>query len=60
MAYNIKVDIKERGEGAERIILFFWVGGGSCEHAIEPMGSIKCGKLRDYLGNMQLLKKGNE
>jgi hypothetical protein len=32
---------------------------GSCEHGIEPSGSIKCWGVLEGLHNWQLLKKGS-
>jgi hypothetical protein len=31
---------------------------GSCEHGIEPLGSIKCWEVLEGLHNWRLLKKG--
>jgi hypothetical protein len=30
---------------------------GSCEHGNERSGSVKCWEVREYLHNLQLLKK---
>jgi hypothetical protein len=32
---------------------------GSCEHGIEPSGSIKCWEVLEWLHNWRLLKKGS-
>jgi hypothetical protein len=32
---------------------------GSCEHANEPLGFIKCWEVLEWLRNWQLLKKGS-
>jgi hypothetical protein len=32
---------------------------GSCEHGIEPSGSIKCWEILEGLHNWRLLKKGS-
>jgi hypothetical protein len=32
---------------------------GSCEHGIEPSGSIRCSKILKWLSNRWLLKKGS-
>jgi hypothetical protein len=32
---------------------------GSCEHGIEPPGSIKCLEVLEWLHNWRLLKKGS-
>jgi hypothetical protein len=32
---------------------------GSCEHGIEPSGSIKCWEVLEWLHNLWLLKKGS-
>jgi hypothetical protein len=47
---NIKMDLREIGwDGVE----------GSCEHGIEPSGSIKCWGVLEGLHNWMLLKKGS-
>jgi hypothetical protein len=32
---------------------------GSCEHGIEPSGTIKCWEVLEWLRNWWLLKKGS-
>jgi hypothetical protein len=32
---------------------------GSCEHGIEPSGSIKCWKVLEWLHSWRLLEKGS-
>jgi hypothetical protein len=32
---------------------------GSCEHSIEPLGSVKCWEVLEGLHNWWLLKKGS-
>jgi hypothetical protein len=32
---------------------------GSCEHGIEPSGSIKCWEVLEWLHSCRLLKKGS-
>jgi hypothetical protein len=59
---NIKMDLREIGwDGVD------WIGygsgwgqvEGSCEHGIEPSGSIKCWGVLEGLHNWRLLKKGS-
>jgi hypothetical protein len=57
---NIKIDLRE-------IVLdgMDWPGSGqgpvegSCEHGNEPLGSIKCWQVLEWLHNWRLLKKGS-
>jgi hypothetical protein len=57
---NIKMDL--RGTGWDVVD---WIDmakdrdQGSCEHVIEPSGSIKCWGVLEGLHNWQLLKKGS-
>jgi hypothetical protein len=55
---NLKMDLREIGwDGAD------WMDmaqdRGSCEHGIEPSGSIKCWEVFEGLHNWWLLKKGS-
>jgi hypothetical protein len=55
--------ILERQNGMEWIG-WIWLrigtsGEGSCEHSIEPSGSVKCSETLEGLHNWRLLKKGS-
>jgi hypothetical protein len=59
---NIKIDLREIGwDGVEWIDMAQdrdqW--GCSCEHGIEPSGSIKCWEVLEWLHSLWLLKKGS-
>jgi hypothetical protein len=58
---NIKIDVREIGwDGMDWIDLAEdrdqW---RACEHSNEPLGSIKCWEVLEWLHNRQLLKKGS-
>jgi hypothetical protein len=58
---NIKIDLRQIGwDGMDWIDLAQDRGlvEGSYEHSDEPLGSIKCWKVLEWLHNWQLLKKG--
>jgi hypothetical protein len=35
------------------------ISGGSCEHGNEPLGSIKCWDVLEWMHNWMLLNKGS-
>jgi hypothetical protein len=62
LCHNIKMDLREIGwYGVD------WIDmaqdsepvEGSCEHGIEPSGSMKCSEVLEWLHNWWLLKKGS-
>jgi hypothetical protein len=58
---NIEMDLRERERmgwcGLDWYGLVYWPVEGSCEHGIEPSGSIKC-SVHEGLHNWRLLTKG--
>jgi hypothetical protein len=56
------MDLREIGWDVDWIG-FIWlrigIVEGSCEHGIEPSGSIKCWEIVDWLHNWRLLKMGS-
>jgi hypothetical protein len=59
---NIKMDLREIGwDGMDWIDLALDRDQrkGSCQHGNEPLGSIKCWEVLEWLHNGQLLKKGS-
>jgi hypothetical protein len=57
---NIKIDLREIGwEWSGLIWLRMGPVEGSCEHGIEPSGSIKCWEVLEGLHTWRLLKKGS-
>jgi hypothetical protein len=59
---NLVMDVREIGwDGVDWIDMVQDRGPveGSCEHGIEPSGSIKCWGVLEGLHNWRLLKKGS-
>jgi hypothetical protein len=57
---NIKIDLRNLGwgYGIDSSGSGYRLVEGSCEHGNEPLDSIKCWEIPEYLHNLQLFKKG--